>query len=206
MRGNKGTVDWVACGSWAGFVILAWGGIATAVQMLAARTAESGAGYGVYVLYIFYYVGYIVPYLQALYMYKSLKGVMLKAGGVGQPLQAGQDRLPVSVPCGQWCEFMLCPCTFLSSANAFVSAENEGGSSTYLHLDEQLMCPITCYTDYRVTVLQHESSVLPGGSMMMMGDGIANNNNNGGMMMQWQQPPPPYYGYQQQQQQWPTFN
>ena len=159
MRTNRGTVDWTACISWALCTLLIWGGVSSATQVLIDKTSDQNLKYAVYGLYVFYYLGYMLPYMQALYMYKSLKGLMTTAGG--QPLQVGQNPTTVTVPCSQFCSFLACPCFYLSRVDAFIDVENSSNSSTFVHLEETIICPFTLYNSYRVKVQQgNVSSVL----------------------------------------------
>ena len=152
MRANRGAVDWTACISWALCTLLVWGGVSSATQVLIDKTSDQNLKYVVYGLYVFYYLGYMLPYMQALYMYKSLKGLMTTAGG--QPLQVGQSPTTVTVPCSQFCSFLVCPCFYLSRVVAFIDIENSGNSSTFVRLEETIVCPFTCYNSYRMKVQQ----------------------------------------------------
>ena len=149
MHGGKGTVDCVACGSWAGCLLGMWAGTATGIQLL-VQNVGGASQYGAYALYALYAAEYLYPYLQALYMYKSLKGIYHQAGG-GDP-QPGHETIEVDVPCHQWCRFVCCPCTYLGSVDAYVSAVNGTFSSTYVHLHQRNVCPIMCYNDYALEV------------------------------------------------------
>ena len=152
MRTNRGTVDWTACFSWLACTLLVWGGVSTLTQTLIEKTDDQNLKYALYGFYVFYYVGYMLPYMQALYMYKSLKGLMTTAAG--QPLQVGQTPAAATVPCSQFCAFLMCPCFYLSRVDAFIDLENSSSSSTFVHLEETIVCPLTLYNSYRMKVQQ----------------------------------------------------
>ena len=182
MHGGRPSVDVVACGTWAAFVLLCWGGTAAAAQLLAAQVA-GGAQYSVYAMYSLYYLEYMYPYMQAMYMYKSLKGVHNANGGQG--LRDRDRSVEVSVPCSQWCTFMICPCVYLGRASTFVNMENnpqDTNRNVALHLEQRNLCPFEFYNDYEI-----EARAI----------GRQNNNMDG------RQPTPMAdYMQQQQQQQW----
>ena len=166
MHGNRNAVDVMACGSWAACLLMLWGGTATGVQILAAN--GGAATYGSYALYSCMYLEYLYPYLQALYMYKTLKGLYSVAGG-NEP-QLGQQPVEVDVPCRQWCTFCICPCCYLGSADAYVNLINGpyGSGAVQLRLTQQNLCPLRCYSDYNVEVRQGINGM--------------NITNNGGVM------------------------
>jgi hypothetical protein len=154
MHGGRGSVDMVACGSWAAFLLCCWGGTATAAQLLAAQLGSGVAQYSSYALYTLFYLEYMYPYLQGMYMYKSLKGLYNVRRG--QPLLAGDESVEISVPCHQWCTFACCPCSYLGSVERYVNAMNNpldnNNSSTVLQLRRQNLCPFECQNDYKIVV------------------------------------------------------
>jgi hypothetical protein len=164
------TVDQTACVSWGLILLVFWGGIAAAVQIMIAQLDVSGSvQYAVYGLYVLYYIVYLFPFLQVLPLYRSLKWI--HGNGGAQPGMAVQEAPEA---CHQCCMFMICPCTFLASAHRFVDLTNGFyGNGTKIVMEKEVMaCPC-------------------GGSanMQVISSMAANNNNQPPMMMMGNAPP-----------------
>jgi hypothetical protein len=150
LRRSNRSVNWVACGSWALFTLVIWGGVAGAVQIVVSRVLSNSnsAQYAIYGLYALYYFAYMYPYLQAMIMYRSLKAIH----NTGDPPPAQAVVEAAAEPCHQWCVFMICPCSFLGSAETYVR-NVQRHSSVYIHLDKDIaMCPLNCIADYGLEV------------------------------------------------------
>ena len=194
MHGGRGSVDMVACGSWAAFLLCCWGGTAAGAQLLAAQigSGSSIAQYSAYALYTLFYLEYMYPYLQGMYMYKSLKGLYNVRRG--QQLQAGDESVEISVPCHQWCTFACCPCSYLGSVERYVNAMNNpldnNNSGTVLQLRRQNLCPFECQNDYKIVV----RALNGGGQAAHYNTQELTPNVDSLMQQQQQQQQPQYYG------------